>query len=669
MLKGQRPQTYTVGSKGKGVRVGIIDTGVDFTHPYWAAASFDGFRAAEPKDEPMDACNGHGTHIAARLGVYRIMGCKSVANSEVFLAAMERAAQHDMQVINLSLGFKNHWPNSPEASIAQKLFERGVIVVASAGNDGKSGLFNINSPAIAPGVIAVAAVDSQVLWANTFRLSNDKDQIEKDPSIITGCTPFSGNFRNAFILLFRGGCDFSVKVNNAQAAGASGVIIHDTLPMIMVAVDTGDQLREYLQDSSVPTIVWRKERRRLSNSNSDSPSETSSWGPSIDPTRIKPEISATGGFIYSTYPTKLGGWTTLSGTSMAAPHISGLAAGMVASSFATMERKDISRAFRDAILQTGTLVKTPGWMDDVIADGTVYSGAGRLRPKDPNYANYNDVRVIEPFRALPPTNDENRVYKLKLGIEFNNASGKVTLKHLPAMTVDNWNNKVITNTVRFGEQYATVELSETKFPSRALESAGLDPKQFYIYSGYIQITIDDNLHHRHISLVLWYKRCDPVIQRDDTYPMVIQIDANRKTRPQITSSPVITSGQGVQFGFRQILDGKTDKVLGYIPNLNAFRLDKSVPGGVGTDSIVWNGNIQRDATFLNITGPVTPLPLGRYRVRFFFCKMFGNPTIESEYETWTSPVITVIKSNHIVLDRYGTDLVVGKPDSNIATIM
>ncbi|RKP23872.1 peptidase S8/S53 domain-containing protein, partial [Syncephalis pseudoplumigaleata] len=108
------------GSDGDGVRVGIIDSGVDYNHPAlggcfggsckigwgydFVGDEYTGFNEPVPKETPLDTCHGHGTHVAgiiagdshnftgivprARLGIYRVIGCKNVASVNVFVAAM-----------------------------------------------------------------------------------------------------------------------------------------------------------------------------------------------------------------------------------------------------------------------------------------------------------------------------------------------------------------------------------------------------------------------------------------------------------------------------------------------------------------------------------------------------------------------------------------------------
>jgi len=78
-----------------------------------------------------------------------VFGCEGSADTEVILAAMDRAAEDRMDVVNMSLGdaFAT-WPDYPDAAAADALTDAGTLVVASAGNSGDSGLFSSGSPGV-----------------------------------------------------------------------------------------------------------------------------------------------------------------------------------------------------------------------------------------------------------------------------------------------------------------------------------------------------------------------------------------------------------------------------------------------------------------------------------------------------------------------------------------
>ena len=156
-------------SIGEGVRVGIIDTGIEYNHPE-VAASFDdvkGYDFVKDDENPVDE-NGHGTHVAgivagqnygvapgATLYAIRVLDSNGSGSEKDVISGIEWAIKNELDIINMSLG-------SPVASSA---FERicsyaasmGMLICAAAGNDG--GEYANYPAAFGDSVIAVAAVD------------------------------------------------------------------------------------------------------------------------------------------------------------------------------------------------------------------------------------------------------------------------------------------------------------------------------------------------------------------------------------------------------------------------------------------------------------------------------------------------------------------------------
>jgi type VII secretion-associated serine protease mycosin len=159
-------------SKGAGITVAVVDTGMDLGHPDLAGQIVSGYNVRSPAAPPQDD-NGHGTMvggiIAARtnnaLGVVgvapsaRLMPIKvldsSGSGSDADIAVgIDWARTHHAQVINMSLG--GIFDDPMLASAVQQAISAGVVVVAAAGNDGADG---VSFPAADPGVLAVSATD------------------------------------------------------------------------------------------------------------------------------------------------------------------------------------------------------------------------------------------------------------------------------------------------------------------------------------------------------------------------------------------------------------------------------------------------------------------------------------------------------------------------------
>lgn len=87
-----------------------------------------------------------------------MLGCNGSSNDDVILAALERAVQDKMDVINLSIGEANGWPMNPVARAISALKNYGVMVAVSQGNENTQGLFSVNYIADSDSVLSVASV-------------------------------------------------------------------------------------------------------------------------------------------------------------------------------------------------------------------------------------------------------------------------------------------------------------------------------------------------------------------------------------------------------------------------------------------------------------------------------------------------------------------------------
>jgi thermitase len=166
-------------SRGDGVRVAILDTGIDEEHPLFAgriAAGYDFIEdhpgAAEVaygvdtnEDGYVDAAWGHGTHVAgivstvapgAKLLVGRVLDSDGQGDVLTVAAGIRWATANGAKVINLSLGSLQNSAAIHDA--IEDAEHHGIVVVASAGNWGAA--LPVEYPANDEDVIAVAATDA-----------------------------------------------------------------------------------------------------------------------------------------------------------------------------------------------------------------------------------------------------------------------------------------------------------------------------------------------------------------------------------------------------------------------------------------------------------------------------------------------------------------------------
>ncbi|MEW8979011.1 MAG: S8 family serine peptidase [Symbiobacterium sp.] len=390
-----------LGYTGKGIKVAVIDTGIDYHHPdlgggfgkrYKVAYGYDfvgddfnadpddpGYNPIPRPDPDPDDCAvaGHGTHVAgiiaangkikgvapdATLGAYRVFGCEGSTTSDVILAAMERAWKDKMDVINMSLGASFQWPNYPTAVAADRLVKKGVVVVASIGNNGEYGLYSTGAPGNGSRVIGVASFDNTHATLPLFRVAGFEvgftsasasplPPTEGELPIASAdlgsgnnllCAPVpAGSFEGQAVLVQRGTCTFYEKALNAQNAGAAAVILYNntsgrvnptvagdeaiTIPVVAITQDDGLMIRELLSYGDDLYLEWTDELGSFESPTGGLISSFSSYGLAPD-LSLKPDIGAPGGGIYSTYPLEAGGYATLGGTSMSSPHVAGAVA-------------------------------------------------------------------------------------------------------------------------------------------------------------------------------------------------------------------------------------------------------------------------------------------------------------------------------------------------------
>ncbi len=379
-------QVQEMGITGAGVTVGIIDTGVDYMHPDLGAGFGPGFKVEggtdlvgdnysgpgsfpTPDGDPRD-CNGHGTHVSgivvangvvkgvapgAHLRAYKIFGCFGGSTADVILAAMDAALNDGVRIVNLSLGSSFQWSRYPTGRAADNLVNRGVVVVASAGNSGASGLFAVGAPAVGRKAIAVASVEN-------LKVHSHAAQVPGGPTI--GYLPIRNmlpppllgsalikdvgracnnerallvGLQGKIAIMQRGRCGLQEKILNVRGAGAVAALIYNDSPGIfLVGSQQGipfPAATMSLEDGAYlsararfPTMLsWTTGFVEVANAGGGTTSVFSSYGagPDLD---LKPDIAAPGGLIYSTLPLTQGGYGIFSGTSMSSPHVAGTAA-------------------------------------------------------------------------------------------------------------------------------------------------------------------------------------------------------------------------------------------------------------------------------------------------------------------------------------------------------
>lgn len=159
-------------STGKGVRVGILDTGVNLRHPDLRRNLTDGTNLLNPGEPPEDD-NGHGTHVAGIIaaagdnqGVVGVAPDAVIVPIKAFntqgestvsqiVLGIEWALANKVQILNMSFGTGQ--ASLPLLRAIRIAYKQGLIMVAASGNSGRSD--QVDFPAGYYGVLGVGAVD------------------------------------------------------------------------------------------------------------------------------------------------------------------------------------------------------------------------------------------------------------------------------------------------------------------------------------------------------------------------------------------------------------------------------------------------------------------------------------------------------------------------------
>ena len=178
------------GVYGKGVKVGIVDTGIWYNHEALGKGFGEGKKVAggwdfvgdgwimggerKPDADPVDE-NGHGTHVAgilagsvegwqgvapeAELHSYKVFGPSDSTSASIIIEAFIQAYEDGMDIITASLGSASGYSDNPLALVANRIAGEGVIVTVAAGNTGSVGPFYPSNGGAGDLTLSIASAD------------------------------------------------------------------------------------------------------------------------------------------------------------------------------------------------------------------------------------------------------------------------------------------------------------------------------------------------------------------------------------------------------------------------------------------------------------------------------------------------------------------------------
>ena len=460
------PQQFDI--LGEGIRIAVIDTGVDFDHPDlygWsdtndindAAKVIGGYNFISGNEPPTDT-NGHGTQVAgviaadgqitgiapkAKILAYKVSEDGKGVSSELITRAIRQAIADRADIINISLGVNR--TNTQIDDAVNDASKHGILVVTAAGNNGPD-THTIGSPGRSLGSITVGATYNNLTSSLVATLQIDDKEYTAIP--MTGTVPLDEpitagvvdggygkvddikniNVKDKIVIVQRGSdipgelLYFSIKEENAANAGAKAVLVYNNMPGIFL----GELIHEFIRPGYAPQIPvvsmsqedgqeivrlleQNKEIGSLDSNkneatidlfyNPDFVAHFSSRGP-VSPFYIKPDIVAPGAYInttHSDYSVTVGEdrvgdqvragegvYSLTSGTSYAAPHVSG-AAALLMEKYPDLDNHEIVSLLLTTVEPVSDVYDTEFSLHD--------AGAGRL---DINNAYHADMVITPP---------------------------------------------------------------------------------------------------------------------------------------------------------------------------------------------------------------------------------------------------------------------------------
>ncbi|TPX73357.1 hypothetical protein CcCBS67573_g05377 [Chytriomyces confervae] len=572
------------GFTGKGITVAIIDSGVYYKHPALGGCLGKGCKviggydfvgdvydvnhpeSAVSDSDPEDNCSeaSHGTHVAgivaadarnittpgfvpafeftgvapeASLLAYRVFSCDGKTGNDIVTTAIYQAAKDGADVLNLSLGGGPSFNDEDQDIAVDTISKAGHFVIASAGNDGASGIMTTGNPSNSRSALSIASFDNVAAPFSALTIDDESfiyslgslnpnfqdnqvldimiNNIDADASdLMNDGTGQPRQNATGKALVIRWGdksfggskarCDYAAK------SGASACIIYvndDTwfsiagsaqIPSMLVTHSAGKALLAAVKAGKSPKVVFSATKKIMSPlPTAGTISSFSSAGLDID-LNFKPDIGGIGGNVLSTvspHSAEFHKYTEtyglMSGTSMSGPYVAGVAALVLQA-----RGKAIGfDQFRGFMLNQASPKKIYQRNE---TNSPAYQGAGLVNAL---YAATSKTLVLPASLALKDT--ENHVASNKLTIQNKDTvpvtytfSYKDAATVNPFKTGDDFTQDATTITFT-DDQHAQLSFSEKSITVAAGASAEITvqvvaPKvtvadTYPIYGGYIHI--------------------------------------------------------------------------------------------------------------------------------------------------------------------------------------
>ncbi|QIK68843.1 S8 family serine peptidase [Erysipelothrix sp. HDW6C] len=423
-----------------------------------------------PKDAETGHNTAHGTHVAgtvagksdtfsgvapnAQLMIFKVFSdIGGTTHDGIVLAALDDAAKLNVDVINMSLGSDAGFSSEGEG-LTQEVYDRvkaaGIILDVSAGNATNSAKNNkwagldltptgdpdhglVGRPSTFNTPLSIASVDNTTKMLSAIA-SNGKTIAHTTTEVsfksiedkvynyvvipgVGSASDYTGLDVNGTIALVRrGDIAFSDKISIAESQGAVGILVYDNVVGSLINMAAGDaqipagfiskEDGEFLAAQATKEMtIFQTDVPIENNATGGQPSSFSSMG-TTNELRIKPELAAPGGNIYSTYPSQTGTYySSMSGTSMASPHVAGASALVkqhLKNTMPTLSDNEMVERVNQLLMSTAH----PSYGAD---------GPNSVRVQGAGVFNVNDAINSPAFLSVAENKDGSQRPKLELG--------------------------------------------------------------------------------------------------------------------------------------------------------------------------------------------------------------------------------------------------------------
>ncbi|MEH7335328.1 S8 family serine peptidase [Neobacillus drentensis] len=279
-------QLHQEGYTGKGIKVAVLDTGIDYNHPDLKDAYKGGYDFVDNDNDPMETTYAdwvkagkpggnaaayiteHGTHVSgtiagqgkneseyattgiapdADLYAYRVLGPGGSGTVDDIIAAIDQAVRDGMDVMNLSLGADYNDPMYPTSIAINNAVLSGITAVVAAGNAGNK-MYTVGSPGAASLALTVGASSVPITTVSAkgsidsvtadlrFMARGFTDDITKlkgqtYPIVDAGLgdpNGYKGKYvKGKIVLISRGVYTLDSKIAYAKSLGAAGVLMYN----------------------------------------------------------------------------------------------------------------------------------------------------------------------------------------------------------------------------------------------------------------------------------------------------------------------------------------------------------------------------------------------------------------------------------------------------------